>query len=358
MANPFRRAYKRLRFETKRCLLANRYYNWYVFSRELTRIWDEKLQKHYPVKEEQLGANAQHKKEERKLVITICNGWIENGGWADRLKGILSTYMLCQEMGADFRVHFVHPFNLDRFLAPNTYDWYIKETEIHYSQPAATPVALEIGADSPYQAKKQKQWLKERIERAQGTQVHVYTNAMFSYLGDYSKAFHELFRPTDELQKAIDNQIQVLGDKYVSVSARFLGALGDFQDTTQGEQLPDKEKERLIDACIKQIEHIHSIHPTQKILVNSDSHTFLSYADKLPYTYIVAGNILHFDTSRNDIAEEKIYQTYEKTFLDFFLIANASDIYRLKTRWMHSSGFPYAASLINHRRFHSIKFQL
>ena len=139
-----------------------------------------------------------------------------------------------------------------------------------------------------------------------------------------------------------------------------MGVLGDFEDTVVVSALPPKQKEQLLNACLEQIRKIHETHPTQKVLVNSDSTTFLSVASQLPYVHTVPGTICHLDISSagDKTPREALYQTYEKTLLDFFLIAHAECIYRLKGPWMRPSGFPYAASLVWDKPFHSIAFTL
>lgn len=346
------RVCRRVATEIKRRLLANKHYNWYVFSQQLSRAWQRQLSARYPMVGGRVPSLAA-----TKTVVAMCNGWVESGGLADRLRGVVSTYQVCKEAGSslDFRIHFVHPFPLDMFLVPNTYDWRISDADLCYTQPATTPVALEIGSDHHYQALKQKVWLQQHIAQATGTQVHVYTNAMFAYYADYGTAFRELFKPSPQLQHAIDAQLQRLGTDYVSVSTRFMGSLGDFQDTLAVSELPTQLQHQLIERCIEQVEQIHQTHPNSQILVNSDSAKFLARASQLPYVYIIDGQIHHLDVST---ATDDLYETFEKTFLDFFLIAHAAHIYRLKTRWMHSTGFPYAASMVYGHPFHNIDFNL
>lgn len=361
MAGLLTRIHHRATLEVKKTLLANRYYNWYVFSRQLSRAWEEEVKKHYQKRTEQTerGLNdLKHEEhgEKRKLVIAMCNGWVESGGLADRLKGIISTYLLCQEMGWDFRLHFIHPFALEDFLVPNTYDWRIDASEICYTTPDATPVTLEIGSDSRYQAKKQKEWLRQQIRQAEGKQVHVFTNAMFAYHDQYGDAFRRLFKPSASLAHAIDEQLKMLGQPYVSISARFLGVLGDFQDTTKVTALPKDKQQQLLETNLQKLEEIHLKHPNEKVLVNSDSKTFLSHAAQRPYVHTIPGQIIHLDVESPQ--GTSTYNTYEKTFLDFFMIAHADNIYRLKTRWMHASGFPYAASLVYGKAFHPLTFPL
>ncbi len=330
-------------------LQGNKYYNWYIFSSRLSHIWQKEVEKHYTGTPATPAANGSHK----KIVVAVCNGWVESGGWADRLKGILSTFILCRENHWDFRLHYVHPFNIEMYLTPSTYDWRISTDDLSFDLSTAEPIALEIGSDSAYQARKQKEWLKRKIERSAARQVHVYTNAMFAYTDDYSKAFHELFKTSDRLEARLKDLTESLGKEYISVSARFLNALGDFNDTVQVEPLPEDKKHALIEGCLNQIRGLHKAHPDKAILVNSDSNTFLQASQQLPYTKHIDGNIVHFDT-----AEGNGYDTFEKTFIDFFLISHATCVYRLKTRWMHNTGFPYAAARINNTPFSSITFNL
>lgn len=340
-----------LKYYIQKMLLSNKHYNWHVFSRHLSNIWQKEVERHYSMQVSQ--GNRTNSSSGRKTVIAMYNGWIESGGWADRLKGIISTYILCKENGWNFKILYVHPFHLEQYIGMGTYDWYIAEEDVVYVRPYAEPIALETGSDSTFHARKQKEWLKKKIEQSSAEQVHVYTNAMFAYYEDYGKAFHELFRLSDKMEKKMQELTQTLGNGYVSISARFLNALGDFNDTVQVEPLPAKERKMLIENCIKQIRLIHNEYPDRTILVNSDSSAFLEATKALPYTRRISGNIVHFDT-----AERHDYETFEKTFIDFFLISRAASIYRLKTKWMHNTGFPYAASLINKTPFHSIVFNL
>ena len=48
---------------------------------------------------------------------------------------------------------------------------------------------------------------------------------------------------------------------------------------------------------MRKIEDIHKMHPTLKVLVTSDSHSFLMKAATIDYVYIIPGNIVHMDFS-------------------------------------------------------------
>lgn len=344
MGNVLVRTHHFIMRNVQRTLLANRYYNWYVFSRKLSRRWEDELSVHY--------AQGNRTMDDRKTVVFLCNGFVENGGWADRLKGILSTYLVCKEQSIPFRLLFTYPFNLTDYLVPNAYDWRIFPEDVIFEQPYSDILTLEIGEESDYQARKQYELISEQIAGSDACQIHVCTNAHFCYRADFAALFNELFRPSEHLLPSIERLKGLLGDDYISLSGRFINSLGDFVDTQQGEPLPANLKQQLIDACLDQLERLHSKHPDKRILINSDSITFLSAVQELDYTYVIPGKVLHLDTAPADAN----YQLYEKTFLDYFMIANASAVYRLETQWMHSSGFPYSAAKIYDKPFHSIKF--
>lgn len=285
-------------------------------------------------------------------IININNGFVEGGGLADRLRGIVSTYMLSKKYGRDYKLLFTSPFDLSLFLVPNRVNWKITPEEVAFNSQSKI-IVLDTTSSSEEHAHRQKEWLTSELKGTDNQQVHVYTNAFFCYNEDYSTCFHELFRPSDRLQTSIARKLAILGPNYLSVSLRFLNLFNDFNEThglspeTYTEEFKDKVRTR----CLNKIKELHNQHPGVKILVNSDSKTFLKAANQLDYTYVIPGTVTHIDAEKGGT-----YEAFEKTFLDFFMIANASHIYLLHTPPMHQSGYPYAASFVNHRPFEILRF--
>ena len=289
---------------------------------------------------------------EKKRVICIYDGKTKNGGLADRLRGIVSVYEVCKEQELDFKILFNSPFKLEDFLEPNELNWRIQEEELNYNTRIADICYIETFRDNDFEACKQKEWFRKEFKKGY-KEFHIRTNAFFSYKGNYSTLFHELFKPSARLQTSIDREIGNLGIQYISTSFRFMNLLGDFNETTGiCAELPKGEKEELIEKNLKQLEALHKQFPKKKILVNSDSVTFLKHATNFEFVYIIPGNITHIDANGSN--DE--YEVYEKTFLDFFMIANAEKIYLLRTGNMYNSGYPYAASLIYNKPFEKIEF--
>lgn len=258
---------------------------------------------------------------------------------------------IAKTKGLQFKLYFNHPFPLEDFFIPNLHDWRIDTKQICRDYKKVDVIVLDNTQDSYYQIKKQKRYLEKMI-KVNGKQKHVYTNSSFSYGLDYSGLFNELFRPSERLQKGIDKQLSLISSRYISVSCRFLDLLGDFNETYgYGQALSERERESLLQNIDNVIEKLHSENPDKKILVNSDSVTFLNKYKGRDFAYVIEGNVTHIDAKQGDYA----YENYEKTFLDFMMIANAEKIYLIKSDLMFKSGYPYAASKIYKKEFEIIE---
>lgn len=348
-------------------LLKSSHYRWYVFTPQISRetiapIVGEyrffaaggKLMQHAADGEPQPADKEilkQHRALRHKRVVYVCDGRTLAGGLADRFKGILSLFAICQEMGYDFRIHYTSPFRLEDFLLPADHDWRISPEELHPAE--AAMLVLENTDDSAYQTRKQVQWLRHRLQESP-EEVHVITNSNYAYDLDYPALFRQLFRFTPDLEQALEEEVQQIsgGRPYLSVSARFLSLLGDFRETGNNDALPKDQAEALLAGTLSQLQLLHVENPDYTLLVSSDSTRFLQKAGALAYTYVVQGEVAHTDLMKRQGAE----RAHLKLFLDFFLISRAERIYLLQGKRMRQSGFPYAASRISGHPFEVRKF--
>lgn len=288
--------------------------------------------------------------EATPCTVCIFCGNTASGGLVDRLRGAVSTFMVCKGLSADFRIYFTHPFHLEDYLVPNLYDWRIGRTELSFSRRQTQRLVIDTVIDSTQEREMQRQTMHKAIAKAR-QQTHVYTNAAFCYDADFGELFRELFKPSSRLQACLDSIQQAIGAAYISVSARFLNLLNDFNEENYSEPLPESEQEALLDSCMNQLNRLHVDFPRHKILVCSDSIRFLHKAMTCKYIYTIEGKISHID---NDVPQD--YDYYQKTFLDFFTIAQAEKVYLLKGPGMNMSGFPLAASLVGGKPFETIEF--
>lgn len=336
---------KDLLFKIQSRLISNSLYAWYITRIQRQHDIEKRLRKVYSKSPNTTIPSM------KAYAICLYEGFIYQGGLADRLRGIISTYQICKQLNLQFKLYFVHPFCLTDYLQPNKYDWVINNESVIHHIPFTKVLILDSTQDSTYQFNKQKQWLIKHLKQS-FKQCHIYTNAAFSYQSNYAESFNELFKLSPRLQAAIEKQKAQIGNKYISTSFRFLNLLNDFNETFGANiKLTTQEREELINKNLKQLCSLHKKYHEYKILVNSDSISFLSEAKKLPFVYVNPGNITHIDNEGN-----ATYEKFEKTFLDFFMIANADKVFLLRTGRMHKSGYPYAASLIYNKPFQIINF--
>lgn len=189
--------------------------------------------------------------QDRKLVVAMCDGRAYSGGLSDRLRGITSLYSWCKEEGIDFKIHFNFPFSLSRFLIPNHYDWICSEDELSYNSKESEPLYIRVRKRRIRDIEIQRKRLAHIIKSAH-KQFHVYTN---TYLYDdiFRERFHELFKPSEILQREIDQNRSLIGSKYIAVVYRFQQLLGDFREDGY-KILPENQRKVLLNQCLKSLD--------------------------------------------------------------------------------------------------------
>jgi hypothetical protein len=297
-------------------------------------------------------------KEEKRTVVYMAGGKIRSGGLGDRLRGIISLYMFCEENRLDFRIYFTDPFLLSDYLEPNVVNWLVGDDTISYDRKHVKELSL-FDMTRPWRWTMEKQLMYHRrvlCREVLGTrykQYHVHTNSPIALCQakEYFRCFHLLFKPSLRLQQAMEVHLSKLGDNFIAMTFRFQQLLGDF---TEGD-FPTLKKEaavELIDRNIQKAREIYACHrEVTRLLVTSDSQTFLERMRELDYVYTVPGERLHMDhTDRKD------YELHLKSFLDLMMLSRAKKIYLLCTGKMYHSGFARAASLIGKVEYEEVLF--
>ena len=286
-------------------------------------------------------------------VVNIFDGSVSSGGWVDRLRGIVSTFLSCESTGRDYRLYFVSPFRLEDYLVPNEVDWRIHKHDLTFSSSETENVIVDTLIGDRREKREQREQLMQGLEKSRDKQTHVYTNAAFCYDDDFAAVFRRLFKPSGRLQMAINERRVYTTKKYVTVSARFLNLMGDFNEENYSEPLGVDEREVLLEACKRQVVALRERYPKHKIVVCSDSTTFLKSIRSLKYTYVIPGQVSHID---NDGVHD--YEYYEKTFTDFFIISQADKVFLLTGGGLMKSGYPYAAARIGEKPFETIEVDI
>lgn len=274
---------------------------------------------------------------ESKFVVYMANGIIRHGGLSDRFRGIISVFKLCQQVGVEFKIYWTSPYKLQDYLVPNEYNWMISENEICYNTKYVRPYFITSTSntgDEEVQYYYAKKYLRGKYK-----QIHFYTNM---YIGDneYGVLFKRLFRPTIELQNIINFNLGNTGTDYIAIVFRFQRLLGDFNEKNYPE-LDDNNKRELINRCIDHIKEIRLENTHNKIVITSDSISFLKEAANLDFVYIISGNIVHIDYVSNFVDK----QTHMKSYIDYYMLSKAKKIYLVVDGQMYNSGFAYRAAL-------------
>ena len=291
------------------------------------------------------------------LSLFCCNDICMSGGLCDRLNGIVSLYKVSKEKEIPFKIWYDSPFDLSDFLLPNSVNWQIGKEEINMRLSEIKIVSMpmmyeKLGMTYREECECHMRYLSYLFKHNRPKkQLHIYTNAHLATGDCFSRLFNELFVPSPFLRDALNKNFQRIGSEYISVTFRFQNLLGDFKEGSSCE-LSKREQEEYIEMCLMQIQKLHSKHPDMKILVTADSVRFCRIAnEKYQYVYIIPGNVVHMSYTRDASID-----VYLKSFVDLFMLANASKLFLLVTGRMYHSGFAQTASFIYNKPYEVIKF--
>ena len=275
------------------------------------------------------------KEKTAKRIIYMADGRQRACGLADRLRGIVSLYKISKELNVDFKINMTSPVDLSNYLVPNKYNWIIDENEIVYNIKESVIYDFWDQTAEHFAFQTIKSMLKK------WNQMHITTNMCIADK-EYGELFNELFKSSHELQGKIDCCLSEIGCDFISVTFRFQELLGDFLEECGPAVLPDAERIVLIRRCIDHLMEIYKENNYKKILVTSDSITFLNKAKEFDFVYVIPGKIAHID---HHLMFEK--EVYMKSFLDYFLLTYSKMAYLVVDGQMYNSEFAYRAALHN-----------
>jgi hypothetical protein len=305
----------------------------YRFRIILAHIYKESFYKKRQVEKNNLSRENFY--ENQQVIINIHDGLTHSGGLTDRLKGICTLYMFSKKENFKFKIHFVHPFSLEKYLLPNIYDWTMNEKAISY----------DLKSTAIYTWENEKSARKFFQENADKQQLHISCNS-WECIPYYSDLFNELFKPSPLLNTDLEFHTKKLGGigKYISISLRFQNLLGEFKEGNS-KALDEVQHKILVNKCLTAINDIREKYiDIENFLITSDSNIFREIVNKrcnYTYTYILPEEIGHIDYA--DVGRGKELTA----FLDMFLIARASKAFQVRSAEMYNSDFPNMAAKIN-----------
>jgi len=284
------------------------------------------------------------RKNRKQIYIAVFDEKRTGFGLADRLKGIVSLYAFCNMKSIPFRCEFTFPFDLSLFFEPNQYDWQLKDGEKSLFSSDVRVLIVQGEGNG-----KRLLWLKTK------KQVHAYLNRdylpiyknKYHVSFDWGELFHELFKPTEKLNREISDHLNRINSNYIACQFRFLSLLGDFKEYNLP-PLSSGGQQDLLKTCTEALCSIREKHDLP-FLVTSDSSTFLSHLSGLENIFTIPGKAVHIDCI-HDAAED----VYMKSFVDLMMLSKADKIYNVVAGKMYPSAFPLCAAQINNVTFERI----
>ena len=257
------------------------------------------------------------------------------GGWADRLKGILSSYAFALLTDRQFSLKMTQPCNLDQIFLPNKIDYretainLINETNHVYlhliDQNEFREKANEINLLDLHKDKEvihiktnnilinkfsENKYLKEKINQLG------FKPDEFKFRLLFPKWYHDLFKWTPKLKEKYDKTIKELGDsKLICAQIRIGGKRPHVSDDYQYNQMNVIEKfwHFMNETFINKL----SSKEKYRIFISTDTEKVLEEADRVfgnDKMIKIPGLHTHLDRESN---LGNNCERVEKTFLDF-----------------------------------------
>lgn len=278
--------------------------------------------------------------------LVLIDGRNFHGGFADRMKGIVSCFAFCLQRQIPFRIHYTFPFALTDFLIPNSYDWTLQKDEPIAKHITDVTYLNLVGSDSIQRLTR----LKKRK-----TQVHCYANrdvlealnTHYNARHTWGDLFRQLFRPAPVLERELSEKRSLLPSGYIGVAFRFQNLLGDFEEYKVA-ALPEAEQQVLMELCRNFLIRFQQQHNVP-VLVTSDSYRFSRSLAGIGQIYCFPAQNHHLDHQTKKSAE-----TYLKSFTDFFLLSDSRKVYAAGTEKMYRTEFPMYAARLNGLPFERI----
>lgn len=283
------------------------------------------------------------KSKEKRLICYYRKGSPDCPGLADRLKAMVTGYIIAAENNRPYYIYHDHGFDIQDYLVPNSVNWWIEHKDIS--------LGLNTVARLWYTDKMVH--LDESVKEYHSLCGGDITAQLFGELKDkydFSCVFHQLFTPSARLQQLIDQtcaEYDLQEDSFVAVHIRFLDFFENVEqptDTVYTKHASVEEQREMIGSIHQTIEKILARHAGKRVLLFSDSKTFLD-APHPGNVIVLPGKVGHIyaHAGEDDVTA--------KAFLDMFIISRAVHVYSIIGPDTHASGYSYMGARIGGKPF-------
>lgn len=285
-----------------------------------------------------------------KKTLILDSDLMTRWGFADRFRGILSLINTFDKSNYDIYVKFTNPFNLSKYYLYKDYsmiDDSILKSRHHIFDSLHCNLIPNLDKVDIHEI------LRKLVDESFESHdcVSIGTNLWYNYS---SSTYLNNFTRTNFLCSELLKIKKIIGLSYNTLSFRFLGCLGDF-DEPNAKVVSDSEKHNILnkskDSLIKFVDN-HACN--KNVLVLSDSVLFLNFIKDIPNVYVFPDNIHHLSSLTNCF--EEYNNVYDKILLDFNLIMDAEKAYIAQSNFLYRSGFPLVASCCTGKKLETYSF--
>ena len=284
------------------------------------------------------------------VVFFVIDPHYQQGGFADRIKAIVSIYYISKINGFKYSLYFEHPFSLSRYLLPNKVNWKCSLDDLNHSICASKLSVFQASYPIPslksgYQY--HYYWYSgSDIIRLEST-LENKECAEEWWHRSFRECYNELFTPSGYLKSLIEG-IHLQERTYISVHFRFVNLLGDTEgNLLRFPVLEGKDRKDLINRCLSQLSSIADHNTNTPLYVFSDSSPFLRLCENKGYR-VIKGELI------GNIAHSHSLEIADKTLLDFYVIGRSQKVYSVVLPGMYSGVFSQYAAIIGGAIFERI----
>ncbi|CAF1130027.1 unnamed protein product [Adineta ricciae] len=316
-------------------------------------------------------------KKIRKYLVYVCH---ENcGGWGDRLRGIMSIFMISLMLDRNFRIEITHPCDLSNIFHPNLYNWTqsikgltIEDKKTHRrrynltrkmlitSAYARREVISNVSRILNHTRAINSIWSEDVLYWATNKDYfnqlsnNLYYRKKFKSYGIMTKynikleilfpLFYEiLFRPVAKIQRQIDfYKTKRKAKQMICAQIR----------TGKNPTIPDDKllpgRRNISETIFSFIDSNISIEDSQIFLTTDNDQVYHEaqrrYESRLLY---VSGEITHIDRSLN--TNQKVCREQDKLITDFHLLGEICDVSIIS-----NSGFGFWGNLRRYKPFEQL----
>ena len=285
-------------------------------------------------------------KPRSKRLVLVMTDDTERHGLADRIRTIISGYVIACKNDMEFYLHHSAGFAWETYLEPNQVNWLIKQEDI--SRGLNRVNILWFPDKWPHIDNQKKEYHGYRLyplwDYLEKEEKHNYS---------FYDIFWKLFKPSAHLSNIVEStlsQCQLKEKEYIAFHLRFLNFFELVERNSKKVTSTPEQRKLMVERVHKTIEEVYKKSGCKKVLLFSDSNSFLNM-EHPSYICTIPGNVAHIGKKAHDNS------ITDKVFIDLFVMSKAKIIYSIVGENIYGGRFSQAASKIGNVPFKRVHME-